>query len=293
MSGYDFLSGFLGNLGDQMKDKEARKRALEDEARADQRAMSRQEALDASRERLQIAAEKRQQLRTEPSAYQEVRDGILVQGKRRFNPETQSYDEFGEATKVPQSDVGKAYDADGFRWQPQNYGGPRKVGRTEASLDRDASNSRSAASISAADRRAQLAAQNKPQGKVPGATAIDKAITEYRAANASGKAKIEAAYGVIPGSQPGSTSDAVEAAIRAEKSSIYDPNSPKYQSPASKQVSSELDGVVNAAKGLFGGGKPAPDIAAKIAEVKANDPTAKNATDAEIEAYLRAQGIIE
>ena len=293
MSGYDFLSGFLGSLGEQMQQKQLRKQAMEDEDRQYQRKLSFEEAVAASRERQQIAAEKRQQMRIEPSAYQEVRNGALVQGRRRFDPDTQTYQEFGEATPVPQADVGKAYDADGFRWQPQNYGGPRKVGRTEASLDRDSANARSSASISAADRRALLTAQNKPQRGIPGAAAIDKALTKYYSADPSEQEDIAKALGVIPGTFSGSISDAVEAAIRAQKASIYDSNAPKYASPAAKQVSGELGGVVNAAKGLFGGDKPAPDIAAKIAEVKANDPTAKNATDAEIEAYLRAQGIIE
>jgi hypothetical protein len=281
MSGYDFFSGFLGNLSDQMKEKEARQKAIEDEERQYQRVLSREEAVAKSRERLQIAAEERQRRNAGPKPFQKVVNGKTLQGQGFWNAEKNDYDVFGELAPVMPTFV-REVKSDGRVKHLYSDGSIRDMGESETMSRERGANARSANSIAAANKRAELSASSKPQARVPGAAAIDKAITAYNSATPAEKLKIERSLGVIPGAQAGSTSSAVEAAIRAQKAAIYDPNAPRYVSPAAKQVSSELDGVANAAKSLFGGKKPVPDIAAKIAEARKRYVGGDTATEQEI-----------
>ena len=148
MSGYDFLSGFLGNISDQMKEKEARKKALEDEDRQDKRTLSRQEALDASRERLARNAEERKLKNTPPTMRQFIgEDGKRKQVLSKYLDG--KYNDEGTPTDVPQAPLGKPYNANGRLMQPMNFGAPIDLGQSDASLNRDASRANNAASIAA------------------------------------------------------------------------------------------------------------------------------------------------
>lgn len=284
MSGYDFFSGFLGSLGQQMQDNQNRKRDIEDEERQYQRTLSREEALAKSRERLQIAAEERQRRNAAPTERVVTENGVQSYADQKWNPKKQAYETFGATRPVPDR-VTDTRNVNGQVIRFYASGKQEVLGESDASLTRKSSDTRSANSVAA--RRSLQAERIEADRQIAGlkpatmpagfAATVRDMYSPYAEKGDLGKAKLAAAAGIDPSLPPAQRDAAMMEVAKNQAISLLAPKAPDVMfrgSPAAED-------------------NPAANIAAKIAEVKANDPSAKGATDAEIEAYLRAQGVIE
>ena len=288
MSGYDFLSGFLGSLGDQMKDKEARKRAIEDEDRQYQRKLSFEEAVAASRERQQIAAQERADKRARlntPPTMREFTDekGVLKQAPSRYF-DGKWHDE-GEAADVPQRDVGEAYEVNGRRMQPQRFGPPRDTGASEKGLNRAAQNSRNATSAAATLEAARISASNNPKTDLDALYRKElRPVMTLFTGTAPQKDAVRKMYGL----DDNATAEDVKAAVRAS----VDPN---YTPP--KKQETLLDVFGNTARSMLNSQKTAepsnyPELADEIAKGRKMFAGGDDATEDEIVEALVEAGIL-
>lgn len=272
MSGYDFFSGFFGSLGDQMKESQQRKLALEDEDRADKRALSREEALAKSRDRIAAQAEERKRLATPPTMQSFMQGGKKMEHPVRYNPDTQGYDVLGpdqEAVPTPaeQKMAQELYLAN----QTSN---DKRQGYS-------ASAARSAANNAARIRAAEISA-NKPSGEPvdPNKPIIDAVADGFkaylRAPDPDGFVK-----------KIGLEKGASEDAIRSRLAEIARKNRtlPAAQAAPKSTVLGGIENAFNEMKDAVSGAQ-----SKKVSTYRADHPEDKDVPDDVILRYLASQG---